>query len=130
MVFLTTELTYHTNYTFIFIYIVFSVIISLILSFLSVFLRYSPTSTDLELSSAYECGFLPFDRARNKFEVKFFMVAILFVLFDLEVVFILPWSISLNFLNLFPYILMILFLGILGLSFFYELWSGALNFNS
>src|SRR5437879_1625500 len=98
---MTFELSYFFNYYLILYYIIFSLFISLILVVVSVLLRYlSATKPDFELTAAYECGFLPFDRVRNKFEVKFFMIALLFVISDLEVIFILPWSLCLSFFSL------------------------------
>jgi len=126
---MTFELTYFFNYFLIVFYILFSLAISLLLVVVSVLLRYlSATRPDNQLASAYECGFLPFDKARNKFEVKFFMIAILFVLFDLEVVFVLPWSICISIFSAFQFCLMVLFLLILVVSFIYELWQNALTF--
>jgi NADH:ubiquinone oxidoreductase subunit 3 (subunit A) len=126
MVFL---LTYFDNYIFILFYIVFSAIICFVLLTLSVLLRYlSAVKPEGELSSAYECGFLPFDRARNKFEVKFFVVAILFVLFDLEVMFILPWAVVLHLLTLPSFIIMVIFIVILFVTFMYEVASNAMDF--
>jgi len=123
------ELTYFFNYFLIVFYILFSLAISLVLVVVSVLLRYlSATRPDNQLASAYECGFLPFDKARNKFEVKFFMIAILFVLFDLEVVFVLPWSICIFVFSGFQFFLMVLFLLVLIISFVYELWQNALTF--
>jgi len=114
------EFTYFFNYVLIVIYIIFSLMISFILVLLSVFFRYlSLNRPDIELASAYECGFLPFDKARLKFDVKFFMVGILFVLFDLEVVFILPWSMYLSYFNLYQFFLMFIFLLFLVISFIY-----------
>jgi len=123
------ELTYFFNYYVIVVYICFSLLISFVLVLLSIFLRYiSLIRPDVELASAYECGFLPFDKSRIKFDVKFFMVGILFVLFDLEVVFILPWSVYLMYFNLFQFFLMVIFLLFLVISFIYELWQEALYF--
>jgi len=123
------ELTYFFNYFLIVFYVLFSLAISFVLVILSVLLRYiSATRPDNQLASAYECGFLPFDKARNKFEVKFFMIAILFVLFDLEVVFVLPWSVCILFFGSFQFGLMVFFLLVLIVSFIYELWQNALTF--
>lgn len=120
---------YFDTYFFILFYVFFSVLICLILIVLSLCLRFvGIVKPDLELLSIYECGFLPFDRSRLKFEVKFFVVAILFVLFDLEVMFILPWATSLNFFDLFSFLFMIFFIFVLFLTFIYELSENALEF--
>lgn len=120
---------YFDTYLFILVYILFSLLICLVLLGLSVFLRYlSVSKPEGELASAYECGFLPFDRARNKFEVKFFVVAILFVLFDLEVMFILPWAVVLHLLTLPSFLVMIVFIVILFVTFMYEVSENAMDF--
>lgn len=84
---------------------------------------------DLEKLSAYECGFQPFEDARNKFDIKFYLVAILFIIFDLEVSFLFPWSIYLNKINIEGFWFMILFLIILTVGFLYEWMKGALNWD-
>lgn len=120
---------YFDNYIFVFFYLCFSIFICFILFIVSVLMRYiNGVKPDTELFSIYECGFLPFDRARLQFEVKFFVVAILFVLFDLEVIFILPWGLSLNCFSFFPFLYMVFFISILFLSFIYELSQNALEF--
>lgn len=80
-----------------------------------------------EKLSPYECGFQPFEDARQEFDVRFYVVALLFLIFDLEIVYMVPWSLSLTSLSLEGYWSMILFLGILTLGFIYEWLSGALN---
>jgi len=77
-------------------------IFSIFLSFVIIFLSYSFSSStpDVEKVSAYECGFDPYEDARNVFDVRFYLVAILFIIFDLEAVFFFPWCVSLSFLNL------------------------------
>jgi NADH-quinone oxidoreductase subunit A len=82
---------------------------------------------DSEKLSAYECGFDPFDDARNTFDVRFYLVAILFIIFDLEISFLFPWCISLGSLPLFAYWSMFLFLFILTIGFVYEWKKGALE---
>ena len=75
---------------------------SLFLACLILFLSYrvSMTNPDVEKLSAYECGFDPYEDARNVFDVRFYLVAILFIIFDLEAVYFFPWSVSLSFLSL------------------------------
>jgi len=82
---------------------------------------------DVEKNSAYECGFEPFDDARRKFDVRFYLVAILFIIFDLEVAFLFPWSISLGKIGLYGFWSMMIFLGILTIGFIYEWRKGALE---
>jgi NADH-quinone oxidoreductase subunit A len=82
---------------------------------------------DSEKLSAYECGFDPFDDARNTFDVRFYLVAILFIIFDLEISFLFPWCIVLCSLPYFAYWSMFLFLSILTIGFIYEWKKGALE---
>lgn len=80
-----------------------------------------------EKLSSYECGFEPFDDARRKFDVKFYLVAILFIIFDLEVAFLFPWAISLGDIGMFGFLSMVGFLAILTVGFIYEWRKGALE---
>lgn len=82
---------------------------------------------DPEKLSAYECGFPAFDDARMRFDVRFYLVSILFIIFDLEVAFLFPWAISLGDIGLFGFWSMIAFLGILTIGFIYEWKKGALE---
>ncbi|WP_114392076.1 NADH-quinone oxidoreductase subunit A [Oleisolibacter albus] len=82
---------------------------------------------DSEKLSAYECGFEAFDDARSKFDVRFYLVAILFIIFDLEVAFLFPWAVSLGGIGLFGFWSMMVFLGILTIGFIYEWKKGALD---
>ena len=82
---------------------------------------------DVEKVSAYECGFDPFDDTRKTFDVRFYLVAILFLIFDLEVSFLFPWVVSLGTLPLLGFWSMILFLVILTVGFIYEWRKGALD---
>lgn len=75
---------------------------------------------DKEKVSAYECGFNPFEDARNQFDVRFYLVAILFIIFDLEVSFLFPWAVTLGRTSTFSFWSMFLFLFILTIGFFYE----------
>ena len=76
----------------------FSFFLASLILFLSY--RVSMTNPDVEKLSAYECGFDPYEDARNVFDVRFYLVAILFIIFDLEAVYFFPWSVSLSFLSL------------------------------
>ncbi|MFT6583283.1 MAG: NADH-quinone oxidoreductase subunit A [Alphaproteobacteria bacterium] len=84
-------------------------------------------SPDSEKLSAYECGFEAFDDARGRFDVRFYLVAILFIIFDLEVAFLFPWAVSLGDIGVFGFWSMVLFLGILTIGFVYEWRKGALE---
>ncbi len=86
-----------------------------------------PKNPDVEKNSAYECGFEPFDDARMKFDVRFYLVAILFIIFDLEVAFLFPWAITLGEIGLFGFWSMVVFLAILTVGFVYEWRKGALE---
>ncbi len=77
--------------------------------------------------SAYECGFDAFDNARRKFDVRFYLVAILFIIFDVEVAFLFPWAVSLSRIGLLGFFSMIAFLGVLTVGFIYEWNKGALD---
>lgn len=87
----------------------------------------SPQNPDQEKNSAYECGFEPFADARNKFDVRFYLVAILFIIFDLEVAFLFPWAASLGKIGVFGFWSMMIFLGVLTIGFIYEWKKGALE---
>ena len=77
--------------------------------------------------SAYECGFEPFDDARRRFDVRFYLVAILFIIFDLEVAFLFPWAVSLSHIGMLGFWSMIGFLAVLTVGFIYEWRKGALD---
>lgn len=82
---------------------------------------------DAEKLSAYECGFEAFDSARKPFDVRFYLVAILFIIFDLEVAFLFPWAVSLGKIGLYGFSSMMIFLGVLTVGFIYEWKKGALE---
>jgi NADH-quinone oxidoreductase subunit A len=82
---------------------------------------------DAEKLSPYECGFEAFEDARMKFDVRYYLVAILFILFDLEIAFLFPWAVTLNEIGLFGFLSMMLFLVILVVGFVYEWMKGALE---
>lgn len=87
----------------------------------------SQQKPDCEKNSAYECGFEPFGDARTRFNVRFYLIAILFIIFDLEVAFLFPWAISLGTLGVYGFWSMMIFLGILTIGFIYEWRKGALE---
>ena len=82
---------------------------------------------DTEKVSPYECGFAPFNDARRQFDVRFYLVAILFIIFDLEIAFLFPWAISLGSIGEFGFWSMVAFLGVLTIGFVYEWKKGALE---
>ena len=82
---------------------------------------------DAEKLSAYECGFEAFGDSRRQFDVRFYLVSILFIIFDLEVAFLFPWAVSLGDIGLFGFWSMVIFLGILTIGFIYEWKKGALE---
>ncbi len=82
---------------------------------------------DSEKLSPYECGFEAFEDARMKFDVRYYLVAILFILFDLEIAFLFPWAVVLQEIGLFGFLAMVVFLGILIVGFIYEWMKGALE---
>ena len=96
-------------------------------AFIVINLILSPKHPDPEKLSAYECGFEAFDDSRMEFDVRFYLVAILFIIFDLEIAFLFPWAISLGNLGALGYWSMMMFLGILTIGFIYEWKKGALE---
>ena len=113
------------EYVPILIFLVISTVLSCIIFGLSyVVASHKP---DYEKLSAYECGFDPFDDARGKFDVRFYLVSILFIIFDLEVSFLFPWALTLNKVTMFGFWSMVLFLIILTVGFIYEWKKGALD---
>ena len=84
---------------------------------------------DAEKLSAYECGFDAFDDARKKFDVRFYLVSLLFIIFDLEVAFLFPWAVAFKDVGLFGFWSMIIFLGVLTIGFIYEWKKGALEWD-
>ena len=87
----------------------------------------SPNNPDPEKLSAYECGFEAFSDSRMEFDVRFYLVAILFIIFDLEIAFLFPWAISLGEIGFLGFISMMIFLLILTVGFLYEWKKGALD---
>ena len=108
------------------IYLVISSLVSLIP--LGVPFPFAPNgSTYPEKLSAHECGSDPSGDARSRFDIRFYLVSILFIIFDLEVTFLFPWAVSLNKIGLFGFWSMIVFLSILTIGFLYEWKKGALD---
>ena len=82
---------------------------------------------DTEKSSPYECGFEAFEDARMKFDVRYYLVAILFIIFDLEIAFLFPWAVVLDEIGMFGFVAMMIFLAVLVVGFIYEWKKGALE---
>ncbi len=116
-----------SEYLSIFILIVVSFLLSCVVLGLSYFL--AKQQSDPEKVSSYECGFEPFDDARNTFDIRFYLVAILFIVFDLEISFLFPWVLSLHKISYVGISSMFLFLIILTIGFVYEWRKGALEWN-
>ena len=114
-----------TDYLSIIIFLFIALLISIgfiLINFLS-----SPNNPDPEKLSAYECGFDAFDDSRMEFDVRFYLVAILFIIFDLEIAFLFPWAITLGETGLFGFWSMMVFLAVLTVGFIYEWKKGALE---
>ena len=118
-----------TNFLSEYLSIIIFLFISLLLSKGFIIINYiaSPSNPDPEKLSAYECGFEAFDNARIEFDVRFYLVAILFIIFDLEIAFLFPWAISLGNIGLLGFYSMMAFLFILTIGFIYEWKKGALE---
>ena len=101
--------------------------LSLSIGFIVMNFLFSPKKPDPEKLSAYECGFEPFSDSRMEFDVRFYLVAILFIIFDLEIAFLFPWAISLGTIGILGFLSMMIFLFILTVGFIYEWKKGALD---
>ena len=101
--------------------------LGLSIAFIILNIALSPNNPDPEKLSVYECGFEPFQDSRMEFDVRFYLVAILFIIFDLEIAFLFPWAISLGKIGLFGFISMMIFLFILTIGFIYEWKKGAFD---
>lgn len=117
------EFTLFMGFSFVLVFITY------FLSFFFSFSRIILTSSTFEKISPYECGFNPFDDSRNQFDISFYLIGILFIIFDLEVSFLFPWILSLNFIGIYGYFSMIIFLIVLTLGFIYEWYNGVLDFS-
>ncbi len=114
------------NYIPVLIFICLGLIVGVAMIVLGGFVL-APSKPNPEKNSPYECGFSAFEDARMKFDVRFYLVAILFIIFDLEIAFLFPWAIVLDEVGLFGILAMGLFLGILIIGFIYEWKKGALE---
>ena len=106
-----------TNFLPIFIFVFFSFFLSSFILLLSYLV--ATQNPDSEKLSTYECGFEPYEDARQNFDIKFYLIAILFLIFDIETIFLIPWAISFNLLNILSYWVIIDFILELGIGFLY-----------
>jgi NADH-quinone oxidoreductase subunit A len=113
------------NYLPVLIFLVLGGVIGLVLLTLGTFL--GPRHPDSEKDSPYECGFEAFEDSRMKFDVRYYLVAILFIIFDLEIAFLFPWAVVLKQIGAAGFIAMALFIAILVVGFIYEWKKGALE---
>ena len=119
------SLEFLNNYLTIIIFLTIAILLSL--GFVVLNFALSPKNPDPEKLSAYECGFEPFNDSRMEFDIRFYLVAILFIIFDLEIAFLFPWAITLGNIVFFGFFSMMLFLFILTIGFIYEWKKGALD---
>ncbi len=113
------------NYLPILIFLIVGALVGVVAIFLGQ--QISPNRPDSDKLSPYECGFEAFEDTRMKFDVRYYLVAILFIIFDLEIAFLFPWAVVLEQIGMFGFLSMMLFLGILVVGFIYEWMKGALE---
>ena len=107
----------------------FAIAVALSLGFVLAAFLVGNQRPDSEKGSAYECGFDAFDDSRRQFDVRFYLVAILFIIFDLEIAFLFPWAVALGGIGLFGFWSMMIFLTVLTVGFIYEWKKGALEWD-
>ena len=119
------------NYLPILIFLVVATAVALVMLTLGTIIGrfFSRTPAARAKLSAYECGFEAFEDSRMKFDVRYYLVAILFIVFDLEVVFLFPWAVALGKIGIAGLLAMVIFLGILTVGFIYEWKKGALEWD-
>ena len=122
-----TESLLKSEYLSILIYLVVAILLSVVIITFSYLLVVQNPET--EKMSAYECGFEPYEDARHKFDVKFYLVAILFIVFDIETMYLIPWSVTVSKLNLLGFWSMIDFIIELGIGFIYVWFIGGLDWD-
>ena len=103
--------------------------LGLSLAFIVINFIFSPKKPDPEKLSAYECGFEPFNDSRMEFDVRFYLVAILFIIFDLEIAFLFPWAVAFKDISILAFWSMMVFLAVLTIGFAYEWKKGALEWD-
>lgn len=106
-------------------------LIGILIVFVLLFLSYivSPKNIDVDKASAYECGFDPFDEARKSFDIQFYIVGVLFIIFDLEIALLFPWAVVLKDIGLFGFWTMMIFFFLINIGFVYEWQRGALDWS-
>ena len=122
--YLTNEI-FDNQYAMLLVFALGGLILGFIINVLSY--NIAVQTPDIEKVSAYECGFEPFEDARNKFDVRFYVVAILFLIFDIEILYLFPWVLTLDTIGFEGFWTMIIFLILLSLGFLYEVAKGALD---
>lgn len=117
------------NYLPVLIFIVVGLVVGVVMLVLGFGMGFmlGNNKPDAEKLSPYECGFEAFENARLKFDVRYYLVAILFIIFDLEIAFLFPWAVVLEKIGVFGFVAMAIFLGILVIGFIYEWKKGALE---
>lgn len=115
------------NYLPVLVFIIIAAIIGGV--FLALGFVMGPNRPDAQKGSAYECGFEAFEDARMKFDVRYYLIAILFIIFDLEIAFLFPWAVALGKIGMAGYLAMLVFLGLLVIGFIYEWKKGALEWD-
>ena len=113
------------NYLPILIFLLLGLVLGTVMFVLGYFL--GPNRPDSEKNSAYECGFEAFEDARMKFDVRYYLVAIMFIIFDLEIAFLFPWAVALDGIGMVGFWAMMIFLAVLVVGFIYEWRRGALE---
>lgn len=115
-----------SDYILIIYYYIIALFLSIFLFILPFF--YSFNKKDFEKLEAYECGFSPFEDSRQEFEIRFYLISILFLIFDLEIMYLLPWSVIFFYLDFSGLVIMYFFFFLIILGLIYEWVNGALNF--
>ncbi len=114
-----------SEYFSVFIFLGISLVLSAIIMILPQIFAYKKDNKDK--LKGYECGFEPFDEARSKFDIRFYLIAMLFIIFDLEIAFLIPWALNLSKIGIFGFYSMMFFLVVLIVGFIYEWKKGALE---
>lgn len=119
-----------SNFAWFLYYGLFSAILVFIILFLASLLSFKTSNASFEKLSPYECGFNPFEDTRHQFDISFYLLGILFILFDLEVSYLFPWIVNLNVFGppFYGYFSMLFFLAFLTFGFIYEWYKGVIDF--
>ena len=120
-------ITFYNEYFNIIVFLFVSLTIVFVLLTLSYLV--SPKKINVEKLSAYECGFEPFDESKKSFDIQFYIVGVLFLIFDLEVAYLFPWAVNLNSIGIFGFWTMIMFYFLINIGFIYEWQRGALDWS-